>query len=130
MLIIVRVIFSKLQGTNIKWNELYNIHIDAVVPKFPEYNNSRDRPDRYANDFMQIAGHQTSVVKEKEGEKRGAVNAFFLTEKSVTRPKWNTRGLTRPSLSHLTLNATLTSPAGKLFRKRRRFTWSAAASEL
>jgi len=48
--------------------------------KFPERVNSRDRFGCY-DDFMQIAGHQTSVVREKEGIRRSVVNVFFLAEK-------------------------------------------------
>lgn len=82
---------------------------------------------------MQIAGHQTSREKEGEGEAR--CNKRFLSRRKIgdsTKREWwpRTRDLTRPSPLRLTLNAALTSPAGKLFRKRRHFTWSAAASEL
>jgi len=44
--------------------------------KFPECVNSRDRFGRY-DDFMQIAGHQTSIVREKEGMRRSVVNVSF-----------------------------------------------------
>lgn len=48
--------------------------------KFPERVNSRDRFWPLRDDFMQIAGHQTSVERKEEGEGRGAVNTFFLVE--------------------------------------------------
>jgi len=48
--------------------------------KFPERVNSRDRFGRY-DDFMQIAGHQTRVEREKEGMRRSVVSVFFLAEK-------------------------------------------------
>lgn len=79
--------------------------------------------DHFSRHFMQIANQQQPDVVS------GRLNAFFLAEKSMTLPNGNAR-VANKVLSFASLNATLTSSAGKLFRKRERFTRSAAVFEL
>ena len=53
--------------------------------KFPERVNSRDRFGGYTMTLCKLQVIKR-VVRKKEREERGAVNVFFLAEKSVTRP--------------------------------------------